>query len=137
VEKVTVGLRATDSPAVLVTGAYGWSANMERIMKAQTFADQQRYQHMVSRKTMEVNPTHPIIKELKNKSEQNPDDKALEDLANLIYDAATVSSGFSMTDTKEFAQRLHKVVSLALNVDLDTPAASTESSKEPEGHDEL
>jgi len=122
VEKVTVGLRTTDSPAVLVTGAYGWSANMERIMKAQTFADQSRYAHMQGRKTLELNPKHPIIKELKEKTDQSPDDKGLEDLANIIYDAATVSSGFSVSDTKEFALRLHKVVSLALNIDVDAPA---------------
>jgi len=121
VEKVTVGLRTTDSPAVLVTGAYGWSANMERIMKAQTFADQEKYNFMASKKTMEVNPRHPVIRELKAKSEASPDDKALEDLANLIYDSALVSSGFSIPDTKDFARRITKLVSLGLDVDPDAP----------------
>jgi len=141
VEKVVVGLRTTDSPAVLVTGTYGWSANMERIMKAQTFSDQQKYSYMQGRKTLEINPHHPIIKELKTKSEATPDDKGLEDLAHIIYDAATVSSGFTVADTKEFAHRLHKVVSLALGVDSttansnETPKAATETTDPV--HDDL
>jgi len=138
VEKVTIGLRTTDSPAVLVTGQYGWSANMERIMKAQTFSDQQKFSYMQGRKTLEINPHHPIIKELKAKSEQSPDDKGLEDLANIIYDAATVSSGFSVSDTKEFAQRLHKVVSLALNID-ESASESAKATPEDahEAHEDL
>jgi len=140
VEKVTIGLRTTDSPAVLVTGAYGWSANMERIMKAQTFADQQKYSYMQGRKTLEINPHHPIIKELKAKTEASPDDKGLEDLANIIYDAATVSSGFTVSDTKDFATRLHKVVSLALGVEAEVasePAPKSADAPAPEAHEDL
>lgn len=139
VEKVVVGLRITDSPAVLVTGQYGWSANMERIMKAQTFADQGKHNYMMGKKTMEINPHHPIIKELKAKAEATPDDKGLQDLANIIYDAASVSSGFSVSDTKEFATRLHKVVSLALGVEPDTPSSESPKadSAKSSGHEDL
>jgi HSP90 family molecular chaperone len=141
VEKVTVGIRTTDSPAVLVTGTYGWSANMERIMKAQTFSDTNKFAYMQSKKTLEINPHHPIIKELKTKSDATPDDKGLEDLANIIYDAATVSSGFTVTDTKDFATRLHKVVSLALGVEGEPAPTPTGSDAEPapavHEHDDL
>jgi len=143
VEKVVIGLRITDSPAVLVTGQYGWSANMERIMKAQTFADQGKHAYMAGRRTMEINPHHSIIKELKAKTEATPDDKGLEDLANIIYDAATVSSGFAVSDTKEFATRLHKVVSLALGVDDNSSSGSPKADSAPrasvqtEAHEDL
>jgi len=136
VEKVVIGLRTTDSPAVLVTGQYGWSANMERIMKAQTFADQGKHTYMMGRKTLEINPHHPIIKELKAKTEASPDDNGLQDLANIIYDAATVSSGFSVSDTKEFATRLHKVVSLALGVEA-APSAGKASDSATKSHEDL
>jgi len=140
VEKVQVGLRTIDSPAVLVTGQYGWSANMERIMKAQTFADQTKHGFMAGKKTMEINPYHPIIKELKAKAESSPDDKGLQDLANIIYDAAAVSSGFSVSDTKEFSTRLHKVVALALGVEADAPSSDTPKdagSAKPAEHEDL
>jgi len=130
-------LRTTDSPAVLVTGQYGWSANMERIMKAQTFADQGKHNFMMGRKTLEINPHHPIIKELKTKAEAAPDDRGLQDLANIIYDAATVSSGFSVSDTKEFATRLHKVVSLALGVESDAPSSETPKPSKSVEHEDL
>jgi len=121
VEKVTIGFRTLESPAVMVTGQYGWSPNMERIMKAQTFADAEKYNYMVSKKIMEVNPLHPIIRELKEKSEQTPEDEALRDLANLVYDSSLISSGFSVPDTKEFAERLNRIVALGLGVDPTAP----------------
>jgi len=121
IQKVTVGFRTLSSPAILVTGEYGWSANMERIMKAQTFADQEKYAYMMSKKTMEINPYHPIIKELKNKAAASPDDKALHDLADLLYDSALVSSGFQLSDGKDFADRINRVVALGLDVDPEAP----------------
>jgi len=122
VEKVTVGVRTLSSPAVLVTGEYGWSANMERIMKAQTFADQEKYSYMMSKKTMEINPYHPIVKELKNKAAASPDDKALHDLADLLYDSALVFSGFQLSDAKDFSDRINRVVALGLDIDPEAPA---------------
>jgi len=139
VEKVTVGFRTLESPAVLVTGQYGWSPNMERIMKAQTFADADKYNYMVSKRTMEINPLHPIIKELKSKSDQTPDDEALKDLANLVYDSAVVGSGFAVSDTKEFAQRINRIVALGLGVDpneaipQDLPRSEESASTETDG----
>merc|ERR1711881_196510 len=74
VEKVQVSNRLTDSPCCLVTGEYGWSANMERIMKAQALRDANSGMYMASKKTMEVNPTHPIIATLRQKAEEDRGD---------------------------------------------------------------
>jgi len=154
VEKVTISNRVSQSPCVLVTSQYGWSANMQRIMNAQTFSDASKQQWMIPKKTMEINPRHPIIQSLKAKSEKEAEDPALKDLVNLLYDAALVQSGFSMTDNNDFAKRIHRVVSLGLDVDpsAEVPqepeeeaAPATDSAdeteeaatEEPESHDEL
>jgi len=131
VEKITISNRIADSPCVLVTGQYGWSANMERIMKAQTFSDASKQQFMYSKKTMEINPRHPIIKELKNRSaaSADPKDPALVDLANLMYDSALLQSGFSMKNPSEFASRIHRVMSLGLDID---PNAKAEEEADDE-----
>jgi len=128
VEDVTISKRLGQSPCVLVTGQYGWSANMERIMKAQTFSDPSKANYMFSKKTMEINPRHPIIQELKKKSSDDAKDKALEDMANLMYDAALLQSGFSMQSPQVFAQRVHRVMSAGLGVD---PNAQVPEEPEP------
>jgi len=134
VEKVVVSSRLADSPCVLVTGQYGWSANMERIMKAQTFNDPSKQQYMISKKTMEINPRHPIVKELREQSETFPDDEAVRDLAELMYDAALVQSGFTLDDSSNFAERIHRVVASGLNVD---PNAKVDAEPEmPEEEEE-
>jgi len=132
VEKVEVGSRIISSPAVLVTGTYGWTANMERIMRAQTFADSDKYNYMTGKKTMEINPHHPIIKEFLSKVQagESTNDDALGDLANLVYDAALINSGFSINDSTEFAKRIHRVVSLGLGID---PASQPEEGAKASG----
>lgn len=129
VEKVVVSSRITNSPCVLVTGQWGWSANMERIMKAQTFANNNNQQFMVSKKTMEINPRHPLIKELKSRSENNAEDDGLKDAATLLYDAALLNSGFSMDSAKDFASRIHRV--LANNLNLDSALEVNEDEEIP------
>lgn len=144
VEKVSISNRLANSPCVLVTGQYGWSANMERIMKAQTFADASKQAYMTSKKTLEINPRHPMIKELATKSSENPDDPGLRDLANLLFDAALIQSGFSMENVEEFASRIHRVVSVGLDVDpsaqveeeAEEPAATEAEGEEPEAEAE-
>jgi heat shock protein beta len=142
VEKVVISNRIADSPCVLVTGQYGWSANMERIMKAQTFSDASKQQFMYSKKTMEINPRHPIIKELKVRSAKSsdPKDPALADLANLMYDSALLQSGFNMKNPTEFASRIHRVMSLGLDIDplakadeeeIEEEETATEPAAEP------
>jgi len=132
VEKVVVSSRATSNPCVLVSGQYGWSANMERIMKAQTLADPSKQAFMFPKKTLEINPRHPIIRELKAKIAEQPDEESLKDLANLMYESALLHSGFSLDDVPSFASRINRVVSLGLNVDPATPLAEEIEAEEIE-----
>jgi heat shock protein beta len=129
VSKVALSFRITDSPAVLVTAQYGWSANMERIMKAQALANSEQASFMISPKTLEINARHPIIKELKNRVSLNKEDESLKDMAFLLYDQALLASGFQMDNPADFSNRVQRLLKLSLNVD---PAATVEEEPETE-----
>merc|ERR1711966_396039 len=119
IEKAVISNRLLETPAIIVSSQYGWSTNMERIMKAQTMGNNDRSQQMTSQKTLEINPSHPIIRELKSRVESDGSDQEAKDIAHTLYDVALVGTGLTPADPADFASRVQVLMRLGLGVSKD------------------
>lgn len=141
VEKVTVSNRLVESPCCVVTSQYGWSANMERIMKAQALRDTSTMGYMAAKKHFEINPDHQVIKTLKDKVEVDKNDKSVKDLVLLLFETSLLASGFILEDPQVHANRIHRMIRLGLGIeDEEVPGAAGDGVEEAmpplEGDDE-
>merc|ERR1712060_801415 len=136
VEKVEVSHRIDESPCVLVTSEHGWTANMERIMKAQALRDNSMTSYMVSKKTMELNPKNQIVIELRNKAEVDTSDKTVKDLIWLMYETSLLTSGFNLEDSSQFAGRIHRMIKLGLSIEEEEAATDDDLPPLDDGADD-
>jgi heat shock protein beta len=132
VEKIQVSARLDSTPCIFVTSQYGYSANMERIMHSQAFADNKRTSYLVSKKTMEINPRHPIVVELLKRTTESPDDESTTDLAWLLHDTALLNSGLPVSDAKAFSKRMYRTLQQGLSLDSLDLVPEIEVPEEPE-----
>merc|ERR1711894_643831 len=123
VEKVVVSNRLVNSPCCIVTSQYGWTANMERIMKAQALRDTSTMGYMAAKKHLEINPDHAIMEALKKKVDADKNDKSIKDLISLVYETSLLTSGFTLEEPQNHAKRIHRMVKLGLGVDEDDDPA--------------
>ena len=130
--------RLTDSPCALVTSKFGWSANMERIMKSQAFGDNKTMDYMKGRKIMEINPDHDVIRGLKTLVEERDEERA-RDLAVLLFETSLLTSGFQVDSPRDYAGKVFTLMKIALGYDPSESSAPSSSSStviEPEVMDE-
>uniref|UniRef100_A0A1I7U8G4 Heat shock protein 90 n=1 Tax=Caenorhabditis tropicalis TaxID=1561998 RepID=A0A1I7U8G4_9PELO len=133
IEKVAVSNRLVSSPCCIVTSEYGWSANMERIMKAQALRDSSTMGYMAAKKHLEINPDHAIMKTLRERVEADKNDKTVKDLVVLLFETALLSSGFSLEEPQSHASRIYRMIKLGLDIgddEIEETSASTSCTAE-------
>ncbi|EYU38796.1 hypothetical protein MIMGU_mgv1a001101mg [Erythranthe guttata] len=129
VDDVKISNRLADTPCVVVTSKFGWSANMERIMQSQTLSDANKQAYMKGKRVLEINPRHPIIKELRERVLKDPEDESIKQTAQLVYQTALMESGFVLTDPKSFASQIYSSVKNSLEI---SPDAAVEEEDDVE-----
>merc|ERR1712179_68537 len=139
--RAEVSERLTDSPCALITSKFGWTGNMQKIIQSQTHSktqDMQRDYYLNQKKTLEINPRHPLIKELLRRVEDNPADKTASDMAVMMYNTATLRSGYSLKDTVNFAEQIEIMMRKSLGVGVDEQIEEEEeiTDEEPPEEDE-
>eukprot|EP00927_Polykrikos_kofoidii_P024997 TRINITY_DN2255_c0_g1_i5.p2 TRINITY_DN2255_c0_g1~~TRINITY_DN2255_c0_g1_i5.p2 ORF type:complete len:183 (-),score=54.19 TRINITY_DN2255_c0_g1_i5:129-626(-) len=133
IEKVEVSKRLTESPVVVVTSQFGYSAQQERVMKAQSFQNKDQVNMMSGRKTLEINPNHPVVVDLLSKVKANKEDEAALDTAQVLFQTALIESGYEIADPSALVNRVYRLMSKELGVDPDAPLKEVEV---PEGEEE-
>merc|ERR1712110_1008340 len=133
VEKVELSKRLTDSPVVVVTSQFGYSAQQERVMKAQAFQNKEQLSMMSGRKTLEINPNHPVVADLLSKVKADKSDAAALDTAQVLFQTALIESGYEIADPSALVNRVYRLMSKELGVDPDAPVKEVEV---PEGEEE-
>merc|ERR1712051_41303 len=136
IEKVEISKRLTESPVVVVTSQFGYSAQQEKVMKAQAFQNKDQIGQMSGRKTLEVNPNHPVVIDLLNKVKADKDDKAAKDTAQVLFQTALIESGYELADASALVNRVYRLMSAELGVDPDAPLKEVEVPEEEEEAEE-
>ncbi|XP_057532154.1 endoplasmin homolog [Amaranthus tricolor] len=132
VDDVKISNRLADTPCVVVTSKFGWSANMERIMQSQTLSDANKQAYMKGKRVLEINPRHPIIKELRERVATDPEDDSVKQTARLMYQTALFESGFLLDDPKDFASRVYDSVKSSLSISPDAAVEEEDDTEEVE-----
>jgi len=136
IEKVEVSKRLTDSPVVVVTSQFGYSAQQEKVMKAQAFQNKDQLSMMAGRKTLEINPNHPVIADLLAKVKVNKEDSAALDSAQVLFQTAILESGYEIADPSALVNRVYRLMSKELGVDPDAPLKEVEVPEDEEAEEE-
>merc|ERR1712032_1727589 len=136
VEKVEVSKRLTESPVVVVTSQFGYSAQQEKVMKAQAFQNKDQLSMMSGRKTLEVNPNHPVVADLLSKVKADKEDKVAKDTAQVLFQTALIESGYDIANPSALVNRVYRLMSKELGVDPDAPMQEVEVPEEEEEKDE-
>jgi len=136
IEKVEISKRLTDSPVVVVTSQFGYSAQQEKVMKAQAFQNKDQLSMMSGRKTLEINPNHPVIADLLAKVKVSKDDAAALDTAQVLFQTALIESGYEIADPSALVNRVYRLMSKELGVDPDAPLKEVEVPEQEEAEEE-
>merc|ERR1712097_77831 len=136
IEKVELSKRLTESPVVVVTSQFGYSAQQEKVMKAQSFQNKDQINMMSGRKTLEINPNHPVISDLLTKIKADKADKAALDTAQVLFQTALIESGYEIADPSALVNRVYRLMSKELGVDPDAPLKEVEVPEDAEEEEE-